>query len=319
MNEILNCNDIWKYIIIPYVNPKLFRCPELRSVCRRFFHLFPSCPNKSKYIKIPSDKYKTLNDGYKYIIKLLNDDRNTDTIKIPEIWLDYGTHFNPIIVIRVPLVIIGMGIDKTFIKNGLVFNIDEKWNKYIPYINTKLENITINNNYSKYKDGIKYSGENFLHINSCKINKCIGFGIKGMNINIIIVNSIICNIKNCGVHLSYGSIIDIDNLEIHDCGYGISISNINREYPAKIKNINIHHNNVTGISLGGWYPDSNIIISGNNTNISFNNRHKLLSHYGMKSSHSSKIIINGIGKKICHNNYNQDYAVENGGKIVFVS
>jgi len=244
MNKILNCDDIWKYIIIPYIGPRLFRCSELRSVSTRFSELFPPCHLKSKYIKVPSDKYKTLEDAYQYISDLLYGYCycSGDYTKPPEIWLDYGIYENINNTIRIPVIIRGMGMDRTIIKNGFKFEINETWDKYIAPINPTLEGLSINSN-GVCKDGILYSGVNCLYINSCKIEKCRGFGIKGINIKLNIVNSIICNIKNIGIHLSYNSIINIDNLEIHNCGLGISIVNLKKKIPSIFNNIKVHHNN----------------------------------------------------------------------------
>ena len=127
MNKILNCDDIWKYIIIPYIGPRLFRCSELRSVSTRFSELFPPCHLKSKYIKVPSDKYKTLEDAYQYISDLLYGYCycSGDYTKPPEIWLDYGIYENINNTIRIPVIIRGMGMDRTIIKNGFKFEIND--------------------------------------------------------------------------------------------------------------------------------------------------------------------------------------------------
>ena len=240
MNKILNCDDIWKYIIIPYVNPRLFRCSELRSVCSRFCHLFPSCPNKSKYIKVPSTKFLTLKDAYLCLLNISYNYCNKNNVNPPEIWLNVGLFDNTIDSIRIPIVIRGMGMDRTIVKNGFKFKINVKWYKLYPNLNIILDNISIiNTNPYSYYTGSGISGitQYNLYIKSCKIENCNGTGIKGDNININIDNSIICNNKKDGIHLWHDSIINVNNLEIYNCDSGIILGALTTQKKTILNNI----------------------------------------------------------------------------------
>ena len=311
MNKIIHITDLWMYKIIPYIRPKLFRCADLRSISKTFCQLFPPCPIKSKYIKVPSDKYKTLEDAYLYIYYCM-----MNYIKPPEIWLDCGTFYNIDKPIKIPVVIRGMGMDKTIVKNGFNFEIDETLYKMIPNLtNPTLNSISIiNDNVHIAKNGriikdvcngVLYNGTKCLYILSCKIKKCNGAGIKGNKIIVNIVNSIICNNNKSGIHIWHDSRITADNLEVHHCKNGISIGNLKTKFDSILNNIYIHHNDQHGLSVGGWDPDSKVIVSGKKTDISFNNfveKHKYA--YGIETSYSGKIIFNDLDKNISHDNYN---------------
>ena len=60
MNNIIHNDLLFIHGILPYIDPQLFRIYELKSVSKRFNELIPNCKYNSKYIKVPSQKYKTL-------------------------------------------------------------------------------------------------------------------------------------------------------------------------------------------------------------------------------------------------------------------
>ena len=330
---IYNFDNIWRYKIIPYLQPRLYNIYELKSVSKRFNELILGCKHKSKYIKVPSDKFPTLNTAYHYIDNLMSTYCLKNNINPPEIWLDIGVFDNIMDTIRFPIVIRGMGMNNTILKHGLKFDISD--NSYIenrfknckmPNLKIIIDNLSINNieksnNYNDQFHGISGNSEKFINILSCKIEKCNGSGIHGNNIKVNIKNSIICNNKNDGVHIWHYSILLADNLEIFNCVSGILIGNIKSKENSKLNDIYIHNNHSSGLSIGGWDSGPDIIVTGNKTDISYNNlivKHKYV--YGVSTDYSGKLIFKGLDKNISHDNYNdQNINSRHNSEVIFIN
>jgi len=347
LDKIIHNDFLWIYEIIPYLDPRLFRINELKSISQRFKKLIPDCKHKSKYIRVPSEKFPTLPSAYDYIETIMYNFYlkkkfllyknkykycvNNHIIPLiplipPEIWLDEGYFDNSIDTIREPIVIRGMGMNRTIITHGLKFDINEK--VYQVFLNLKMiidslsiNNIRKSNNHNDYFDGISGKSDIFINICSCKIEKCNGSGISSHKIKLNIRNSVICNNKNTGVHIFNKSILLVNDLEIFHCAAGILIGNTKLKEGSLLNDIYIHHNDGCGLSTGGWDPDADVIVTGNKTDISYNNliaKHKYI--YGVSTDYSGKLTFIGLDKNVSHNNYNdQDINSRHGSEIIFTS
>jgi len=322
---IYNYDNIWQYEILPYLEIRLFKINELKSVSKRFNELVPDSKNTSKYIKVPSEKFPTLDTAYQYIDTLMSTYCLKNNINPPEIWLDNGV-FNNSDTIRFPIVIRGMGMNRSIITHGLKFDICE--NKYPELSNLKIiidslsiNNIRKSNKHNVYFDGISGKSDIFINIFSCKIEKCNGSGISSHKIKLNIRNSVICNNKNTGVHIFNESILLVNDLEIFHCEEGIVIGNIKLKKNSLLNDIYLHHNDSDGLSTGGWDPDADVIVTGNKTDISYNNmiaKHKY--GYGVRTDYSGKLIFKGLDKNVSHNNYNdQNIISRHSSEIIFTS
>ena len=328
IDKIIYNDFLWIYEIIPYLDPRLFRINELRSVSQRFKKLISDCKHKSKYIKVPSDDFPTLKKAYNYINILIHNFCRQTNSRPPEIWLNEGLINNSIGKIQTPIVIRGMGMDRTILTHGLEFDINKKGRYgFLLNLDIIIDSLSINHliqsdNPNLYFHGIYGKNElMFINIFSCKIEKCNGSGIHGNNIKVNIRNSVICNNKKCGVHIWHNSILLANDLEIFNCESGILIGNIKSTENSLLNDINIHHNDESGISVGGWDPDPDVIVTGNKTDISYNNlivKHKYI--YGVSTGYSGKLIFKGLDKNVSHDNYNdQNINSRHSSEIIFTS
>ena len=193
--------------------------------------------------------------------------------------------------------------------------------KYFKFQFLHIWTFKIFNNHNDYFNGISGKSDIFINIFSCKIEKCNGFGITSHKIKLNIQNSVICNNKNTGVHIFNKSILLVNDLEIFHCAAGILIGNTKLKEGSLLNDIYIHHNDGCGLSTGGWDPDADVIVTGNKTDISYNNliaKHKYV--YGVSTDYSGKLIFIGLDKNVSHNNYNdQDINSRHGSEIIFTS
>ena len=327
MNNIIHNDLLFIHGILPYIDPRLFRIYELKSVSKRFKELIPNCKHKSKYIKVPSQKYKNLKDAYYYVKELLYYNiPQRNLINPPEIWLDEGHYGNLIGKISCPIVIRGMGINRTIITRGLHFHICDDWYKGINYLKVIIDSLSINHNINSINPNLWFHGiygdsEKFINILSCKIEKCNGIGIYGHKICVNIKNSIICDNNQAGIHMWDKSILLADDLEIFNCSSGITIGNLRTKKNIILNDIKIHHNDKDGLSVGGWDPLAKVIVKGNKSDISYNNlilKQKYV--YGVSTDYRGKIIFKGLDKNVSHDNYNgQNINSRSNGTIIFTS
>ena len=311
---MLNLIEIWKFHILPLLGLKILKINEFRSVCKEFSNYISA--NKALHIKVPSKKYPTLKDAYDAIYNIYENKR---VKKLPQIWLDSGTHINEIPKIKLPITIKGVGFH-TIVSPGIKIKIDN----FYPVTKFIIKNITIkgNNDSEKFNpcEGIDYSGKSKLKITHCNILNCNYSGIRGYN---SYIHAYKLDIQKCttGIHIWGSSKFHIENTHVHHNKNGIVIGSIKLPITNYITNLVCHDNLENGLGVGGWneYGINPIVeLSGHKTNIYNNNtiNHKYCS--GIETDYDGKIVISNLSRNVSNNNKQHDYyKQDNRSKIIF--
>lgn len=279
---MLFIDDIWDYHIFKYVNLKLFKLYEIKSICKYFNTLlqyYKPTSKYTKYIKVPTIEYPTLNHAYNLLKKCKDNNKI-----IPEIWLDEGIHHNNIKCIEFPIMIAGINNITTIIQNCLQF---------------------------KMKDF--YYGRS--HLSHLTINKSKTDGIVVINSKINIQHCIISNNAQSGLHIWNNSEFALINCKVNGNKSGLIVGNKTK---GKIKNIKCYDNKETGMGFGGW-DYSQIKIKGKYTQIYNNNIDKMKYCAGISCDYSATIQIYNLKKIISNNNFNNYFLRGKTCKIIFIN